>query len=676
MKKKGVTIVSVSIIILVLLILVSVISISASRAIKMSKLRVFATEISMVQDELNDYLNTSSLDCTYGYIKLKLENVNASVISSQFDEETITDNELSLIELDLSKLGINNTQYGNKNDATDIYAVSEQTLRVYYIKGYSTGDKVYYTYHGDLEEMFDITASNESKNIVTFTPNTIKMTNTPISVIVKIPKIFSNVIINATESVDVATTSVEKDNHFEYTVNTNNLPTNYIITVNYNDDLNNPKQIQYEVKNFDNIVPVISEISEANIRLNESTSINEAYIYDIAITDNNIIKKQKYDDITISLENAKNYFNEEGISFTGNVVKLISKSNEYTIYAEDAAGNYAIRTITIPDEITDKIEVQGILNYTRTYDLKNTGYSYNNPPIPAGFKAIDVSDTALNPTPTKWKDRALDYNKGLVIEDSIGNQFVWVPVENKSDYDYLYASLAIVNGVSEAEIRATYSDHIKTDSMPDKINNEIDQINIYGGFYVSRFEIGAVDKIADIIYNDGSTYTGDEANTFGRILSKKGSTVWTNIDYSYAKQNSENYINNDYVCSGLMTLLQQNAIAKWISNTTIPNENEKYNVVTGKNYGNLSDSESPADIPEHGTIQVSGFSEYFKANNIYDILGNVFEWTNTTYIDGEDTSYIVVGSCFNSTDASLLNTETVTNNISNLVGYRIVLYIK
>lgn len=678
MKKNGITIVSISIIILVLFTLASVISVSASRTIKMSKLRVFATEISTVQSELDDYLSTSSLDCTYGYINLDLTNINQNILSSQFENENIVDNQLTLIELDLSKLGINNTQYGNKNDPQDIYAVSEDTLRVYYIKGYSLKDKVYYTYYNDLAKMFDITANTEAKNIISFKPNTIKMTNVPVSVIVKIPKIFSNIIITATQSVNVPSTFEEKGEYLEYIINSNSLPTNYIITVNYNDNLNNSKKVEYEVKNFDNIAPVISELTNDNIKLKESTTGNEAYIYNINITDNTgIINLSKYDDLIIKQSNAKDYFKEEGITFTGDTIKLISKSSEYTIYAEDLAGNYSISTLIIPNEIATKIDIKGILNYTRTYDLKTTGYAYNNPPIPAGFKAVDVGITLENPTPTKWIDRALDYNKGLVIEDSLGNQFVWVPVENVADYDYAYLEAATYFKIPEPAYRESQST-IKSDVLPKNVVDETIQINKYGGFYISRYEIGATDKIAHIIYNNGTNYTGTESDAFGRVVSKKGSIVWTNISYTNAKINAENYINNDFVASGLMNLLQLHQIAKWVAKTKTPNGNTNYDIVTAKNYGNFSDNEYPANIPGSGTRQVSGFSEYWKVNNIYDILGNAYEMMSTGAFDDLNQFvgmaviqyYTLVGYWFSNIDI-----ENHNQYISFGVGFRIVLYI-
>ena len=57
--------------------------------------------------------------------------------------------------------------------------------------------------------------------------------------------------------------------------------------------------------------------------------------------------------------------------------------------------------------------------------------SYNNPIVPEGFKKIET-DTASweleNGIPKGW-------NSGLVIEDEIGNQFVWVPISDKEDLD-------------------------------------------------------------------------------------------------------------------------------------------------------------------------------------------------------------------------------------------------
>ena len=64
---------------------------------------------------------------------------------------------------------------------------------------------------------------------------------------------------------------------------------------------------------------------------------------------------------------------------------------------------------------------------------------YDNPSIPAGFMAIDtgigLKDTAENDINATWDlssnaTSQENVNKGLVIMDDEGNQFVWIPVEN------------------------------------------------------------------------------------------------------------------------------------------------------------------------------------------------------------------------------------------------------
>ena len=232
MKKRGITFISVAVIVLIFAILTTTISISASKSIKNAKLRVFATEISMVQEEVNDYLNTSTMDLGKDMISINLSNLSQEIISSQFEGESITENIVTLRELDLSKLKINNLQYGNKKDNLDVYAISEETLRVYYIKGYDAGNIKYYTYFGGLDEMFDISKNTEPKNIVTFTPSSIKMTNNPVNVKIKVPVAFSNVNIQATQNVVISSPNLV-NTHNEYTVNTNNILSNYIITVSY-----------------------------------------------------------------------------------------------------------------------------------------------------------------------------------------------------------------------------------------------------------------------------------------------------------------------------------------------------------------------------------------------------------------------------------------------------------
>ena len=117
---------------------------------------------------------------------------------------------------------------------------------------------------------------------------------------------------------------------------------------------------------------------------------------------------------------------------------------------------------------------------------------------------------------------------------------------------------------------------------------------------------------------DGESET---SNTSGIPVSKKGAVVWTNIDYTNANNNAKAYMNNSEVASGLLTGKSWDTVCKWLENSGI-------DVNDSRTYGNYNDSQSPADVDGYGNKQVTGYSEYWKVKNIYDLAGNTWEWTN------------------------------------------------
>lgn len=68
----------------------------------------------------------------------------------------------------------------------------------------------------------------------------------------------------------------------------------------------------------------------------------------------------------------------------------------------------------------------------------------------------------------------------------------------------------------------------------------------------------------------------------------------------------------------------------------ISNKGDKKNARKSSDWGNYYDStgnasvtvtENGVETKKYGEKQVTGYSEYWKANNIYDIAGNCWEWT-------------------------------------------------
>ena len=72
----------------------------------------------------------------------------------------------------------------------------------------------------------------------------------------------------------------------------------------------------------------------------------------------------------------------------------------------------------------------------------------------------------------------------------------------------------------------------------------------------------------------------------------------------------------------------------------ISKKGEQKSIKDSTAWGNHSDSTGNAAVMDgttkkYGSKQVTGYSEYWKANNIYDLAGNCWEWTQ----EANDTSY-------------------------------------
>ena len=270
----------------------------------------------------------------------------------------------------------------------------------------------------------------------------------------------------------------------------------------------------------------------------------------------------------------------------------------------------------------------------RTLAGTTTGYSYKNPVIPQGFKAVDEGSATWTYT-DETQTEVAGWNEGLVIKDTIGNEFVWVPVDGtKVEYK------------KWCTIGKSYSEcSDDTSAIPVTENT---QINTYQGFYVARYEAGLTTETLS-----QSASTNNNTNT--TAVSKPGTKIWNYINYNNANAVAKAMINNSATYgttkSGLITGTQWDTIMKWYQNSNI-------NVDTTQDWGTYRDftysgngkyfsySGSDPTTWSEGAFTRTGnsihpsYSYYYHASglntngikkNIADLGGNVWEWTAENY---------------------------------------------
>ena len=155
--KKGISMMALLITIAVFLILLTVITISSDKIVNNTKKKQFAREIYEVQNLVDKYKYEKE---EYPYTILD-DNTKESIsiditddINDQFKNEGVTEGDKAkLYTIDLNKIGAENITRGIKkdNNLKDVYAFSEKTGIVYYIKGYKVGKNVYYTLTDELK---------------------------------------------------------------------------------------------------------------------------------------------------------------------------------------------------------------------------------------------------------------------------------------------------------------------------------------------------------------------------------------------------------------------------------------------------------------------------------------------------------------------------------------------
>ena len=242
---------------------------------------------------------------------------------------------------------------------------------------------------------------------------------------------------------------------------------------------------------------------------------------------------------------------------------------------------------------------------------------------------VPVDDTTLNQMYQTAEGTALagdtgvttnKYSKGTIIDGidrGTPNSTSWREPDILTDKDT--DDTAIQAGFTAKE--ATETEEAKTalkvmaENLVQDYSDMIESITKYKGFYIGRYELST------------KTENGVKVGIEQKDKVSETNTNWYNL-YKYSK----NIAGSENMQTRMIWGCQWDITCKWL-------EDHNYDINNSSAWGNYSNYNTANNYAEGsekyeagaGEKQNTGSSENWKANNIYDLAGNCYEWTQEAF---------------------------------------------
>ena len=287
---------------------------------------------------------------------------------------------------------------------------------------------------------------------------------------------------------------------------------------------------------------------------------------------------------------------------------------------------------------TDEEEdINGISSEMKKYIDANKIVKVEGVTIPKGYYYVGGTKATGIVISDNENDNELDKGKEDVRRDLEGNQWVWVPVETPSS---LYTTVAagqalagstgvkttkytnseIISGITRV-LPGDTSSHREPDILPSSNYGDTDDRAKTAGFsslanMAETMKSDYEEMIASLEKYKGFYIGRYELTANGE---KTGATQ-TSVDWYTLYKNCTTLAVGSKVKTKMIWGLQWDATCNWL-------EGSGFNITNSSTWGNYYDNTATG----HGSKQNTGFSESWKANNIYDFAGNCWEITQEAF---------------------------------------------
>ena len=232
-------------------------------------------------------------------------------------------------------------------------------------------------------------------------------------------------------------------------------------------------------------------------------------------------------------------------------------------------------------------------------------------------------------------DSASTVQGGVVIEDKDLNQFVWVPVATLADYKRMAYSYNVATEETDTatnSIKIEYSSsdsNYFTEALPEDEKTSVER---YKGFYIGRYEAGDKESTG----TTKATFRTSSSDTSNSVTIKADQVPYNYVTRTQAVSLAEGFATKQGY-KAKTKLVSSYAwdttiafIEKTVNNYGSSSSQGNYSD-TSVTYKDITDESKPEKTKAENSPLLVATGQTTPVCNIYDMGGNVFEWTTESY---------------------------------------------